>query len=313
MKKYKFYLIPIVCILVFVSAFNMVVDKKYKKLLESKDITTLKHTYNQIIRDRGEVLKDSMHSDNDLMILGSSELSSPLDQNPVKMFPSKEANYDVSIYGRAHTQTLQHSAILSSTKNLSADDKIVIIISAQWFDFDPIKGNASEFSVNFSDLQLYDFLNNDKLSKDSKKYYAERVGDLLEQSGEYTEEGIYAKLYSKDTIASNIILNILKPYYKFKEYMLVTKDKVQAIMAIDSLEDKISSDTLRRINWSQEYKKAEEQGESKVTNNDLYVDDDYYNTYIKDNYDSVKDKWKEKNLLSAPELDDYKLFLQVSN
>lgn len=313
MGKYKFFLISIGCIFVFVFIFNISINKEYEDLLAKKDLTSLKHTYNQIIRDRGGVLKDKMREDGDLILLGSSELSSPVDQNPISIFPFEGANYDISIFGRSHTQTLQHSTILSNIKKLSGDDKIAIIISAQWFDFDRIKGNASEFSVNFSELQFYDFLNNDKLSNESKKYYAERVSDLLEQSGEYVEEGIYAKLYAKDDAISNIILNVLKPYYKFREYMLATKDKVQTIKSMKDLEDKGDSDPLRYINWDEEYKKAEEEGKSKVTNNDLYVDDDYYNTYIKDNYDLVKDTWKEKELLSAPELNDYKLFLQVSN
>lgn len=312
MKKFKFLIISLVVTTISLILFNIYIDKKYKELIVEKDITSIKHTYNHIIRDRGGLLKDEMRREGDLILLGSSELSSTVDQNPINVFPFKGADYDVSIFGRAHTQTLQHSAILSSTQNLSEDDKIAIIVSAQWFDFDRIKGNASEFSVNFSELQFYDFLNNDKLSNESKKYYAERVADLLEQSGEYVEEGVYAKLYAKDDEISNIILNVLKPYYKFKEYMLETKDKVQTIRSMKDLENKSNSDNLRDIDWHEEYIKAEEQGKSKVTNNDLYVDDDYYNTYIKDNYDSVKDKWKDKDLLNSPELNDYKLFLQVS-
>ena len=312
MKKFKFLIISLVATTISLILFNIYIDKKYKELIVEKDITSIKHTYNHIIRDRGGLLKDEMRREGDLILLGSSELSSTVDQNPINIFPFKGADYDVSIFGRAHTQTLQHSTILSNIKNLSKDDKIAIIISAQGFEFDVVKGNSSDFIVNFSDLQLYDFLNNDKLSDESKKYYAERAGELLEESGDFTEECIYAKLYAKDTTISNIILNIVKPYYSFKEYMLKTRDKVQSIMVMKNLEDKSDSSILREINWSEEYIKAEEEGKSKVTNNDLYVDDDYYNKYIKDNYDSVKDRWKGKNLLSAPELDDYKLFLQVS-
>lgn len=311
MKKFKFFIIPVLITIIFSLFFNMYIDREYEILKNKKDITSIKHTYNHIIRDRGGILKDQMHDEGDLIILGSSELNSAVDQNPINFFPFNGANYDVSIYGRAHTQTLQHSNMISNIKNLNEKDKIAIIVSAQWFEsMDGIYG--SNFVVNFSEFQFYEFLNNDKLSNESKKYYAERVSNLLEQSGEYVEEEIYAKLYAKDDAISNIILNVLKPYYKFREYMLSTKDKVQTVESMKDLEDKGDSDPLRYINWDEEYIKAEEQGESKVTNNDLYVYDDYYNTYIKDNYDSVKDTWKEKELLSAPELNDYKLFLQVS-
>lgn len=313
MKKFKYFFIPILGIVIFGFIFNSYINKKYDSLIKTKDISSIKHTYNQIVRDRGGVLKDKMREDGDLMLFGSSELSSSVNQNPINMFPNNYANYDVSVYGRAHTQSLQHSAIISSTENLESRDKIAIIISAQWFDFDTIKGNGTEFSVNFSELQFYDFLNNEELSDESKLYFAERVGYQLEQSGQFLEEELYAKLYIKEDKISKIIFNVLKPYYKFKENMLRVKDKVQTIKSIKDLEDKTSNVNIKNINWEEEYYKAEQEGKSKVSNNELYIDDDYYNEYIKDIYDQVKDKWKDKDLLAAPELGDYKLLLQVCN
>ena len=103
MKKFKFFLIPIVFIFLFINIFNIAINKKYKELVESKDLTSLKHSYNEIIRDRGGVLKDQMHKENDLMILGSSELASPVDQLPTNIFPFSGAEYDVSIYAVSYT------------------------------------------------------------------------------------------------------------------------------------------------------------------------------------------------------------------
>ena len=114
--------------------FNVVINNEYEKLKDKKDISQVKHTYNDIVRDRGGILKDQMHDEGDLMLLGSSELSSDVNQNAINVFPFKGAEYDISIYGRAHTQSLQHSAILSSTNNLSSEDKIAIVVSSQWFE-----------------------------------------------------------------------------------------------------------------------------------------------------------------------------------
>ena len=80
------------------------------------------------------LLKDDMHEDGDLILLGSSELSSEVYQNPINIFPFKGAEYDVSIYGRAYTQSLQHTAMLNSISNLKSDDKIALIVSSQWFE-----------------------------------------------------------------------------------------------------------------------------------------------------------------------------------
>lgn len=308
MKKFKYFLMPLIVIIIFPLILNKILDNKYEKLKNIKDISSIRHTYDHIVRDRGGILKDQMLEEGDLMLLGSSELNSEVDQNPINIFPFKSADYEISIYGRAYTQTLQHSAILSSTSTLKSDSKIALIVSAQWFS--DLTGN--NFCVNFSELQFYKLFENKKLSTESKKYYANRVAALLKSTDQYGEEAIYAKLYIKDDIVSKSILTILKPYYKLKEYMLETKDKVQSIKDLEELDDKNNNKISKEINWEEEYNKATEQGAAKVTNNELNVDDEYYNKYIKDNYDKSKDGWKDRELLSYSELEDYKFFLNVS-
>jgi D-alanine transfer protein len=309
MKKYKFFLIPTISIIIFAILFNISVNKEYEALKGRKDMSKLKHTYNQIVRDRGGLLKDEMHDEGDLMLLGSSELSSPVNQNPINVFPFKGAEYDVSIYGRAYTQTLQHSTIISNTNNINSKDKVAIVVSAQWFESEHgIDG--SEFSVNFSELQFYEFFKNNKIEKENKIYYAKRISELLKESGEYGEERIYANLYYKNNLISNSILAVLKPYYNLKEYMLNTKDKVQTIKALKGLEDK-KENQIKNINWEEEYAKAEREGASKVTSNDINVDDEYYDTYLRDKYDSLKGKLNDVDLLKSKELEDFKFFLDV--
>lgn len=309
MKKIKYFLIPIGIIIIFIFYFNYEVNNKYSEIINKKDITSIKHTYNQIIRDRGGVLKDKMKKDGDLMIFGSSELSSPVDQNPINIFPFKGAGYDVSIYGRAYTQSLQHATILSNIDDLNDKDKIAIVISAQWFD-SKAGIDGSDFSVNFSEQQFYDFFNNEKVDKESKLYYAKRISALLKDSGEYGEERIYANLYYRDNIISKSVLTLLKPYYSLKEYMLEIKDKVQTVKLLEEMKDKDET-IIKDIDWNDEYKKAEEQGKSKVTNNDIFVDDNYYDTYLRDKYDSLKDSWKDINLLESKEVDDYKFLIKI--
>lgn len=310
MKRYRYFIIPIVCITIFACAFNVILDKKYEEIRNKKDLTSVKHTYNHIIRDRGGLLKDKMNEDNDLMLLGSSELSSAVVQNPINVFPFKGAEYDVSIFGRAYTQTLQHTTMLSSISNLNSDDKIAIVVSAQWFEKESgIAG--TDFSVNFSEQQFYKIFNNDKISKENKLYYAERMAELLGESGQFGEETIYANLYAKDNIISKGTLGLLKPYYWLKEYMLDVKDKVQTIKVLNGLGDKKETN-LKEINWDEEYLKADAEGASKVTNNDINVDDSYYDKYLRDVYEGLEGKWNNVDLLASKELKDYELFLNVS-
>lgn len=311
MKKYRYLLIPIAIILIFSLSINAIIDKKVKVMLAERDLTSIKHTYNHLIKDRGGVLKDKMNNENDLMLLGSSELSSSVNQNPITFFPFKGAEYDVSIYGRAYTQSLQQTTIISNTSNIIDKDKIALVVSAQWFGEESgIDGR--EFSVNFSELQFYQFFKNKNIDKENKIYYAKRIAELLKQSGEYGEEGIYANLYYRNNFITKSLLTILKPYYNLKKYMLEIRDKVQTIKAIENLENKKNVE-LRNINWEEEYEKATREGASKVTNNDINVDDEYYDTYLRDKYSTLEGTWKDRNLLKSKELEDYKFFLEVSN
>ena len=309
MKKFRYFLLPIVVVTIFIFLFNNMINKKYKEMIEIKDITSIKHTYNHITRDRGGVLKNYMKESGDLMLLGSSELSSHVDQNPINFFPFQGANYDVSIYGRAYTQSLQHGTILSNISDLNKDDKVAIVISAQWFgNENGINGN--DFLVNFSEQQFYNFFNNDKINKDTKIYYAKRISELLSNSDEYGEEKIFANLYYKDNLISNSVLAVLKPYYYSKEYLLGLKDKVQTIKLLKDCPDKTEKN-LKSVNWEEEYTKAEEQAESKVTNNNLFVEDEYYDTYLRDKYDTLKDAWVDIDLLKSKEIEDYEFLLNT--
>ena len=309
MKKFKYFFIPILGIVIFGFIFNSYINKKYDSLIKTKDISSIKHTYNQIVRDRGGVLKDKMRDDGDLMIFGSSEFSSPVNQNPINMFPNNYANYDVSIYGRAYTQSIQHASILANISNLNKDDKVAIVMSEQWFE-NSWGIDGSNFAVNFSEQQFYNYFNNDKIDKENKIYYAQRVAKLLKESGEFNEERIYANLYYRDNLVSKAVLTLLKPYYSFKENMLAIKDKVQSIKILESLDDKEEKE-VKNINWNEEFEIAEKEAKSKVSNNDIYVDDEYYDMYIRENYDSLKDSRKDLNLMVSKEMEDYQLLLNT--
>ena len=50
------------------------------------------------------------------------------------MFPFADAQYDVSVFGRAYTQSLQHSSILNSMNGLNDTSKVAIVVSLQWFE-----------------------------------------------------------------------------------------------------------------------------------------------------------------------------------
>ena len=59
-------------------------------------------------------------------------------------------------------------------------------------------------------------------------------------------------------------------------------------------------------------KKFVEEVKKKTDNNDYAVDNNYYNTYLRDRYASLKDSNKDLSYLESPEYSDMELFLTVA-
>lgn len=311
MKRARYLLIPVILMALIIPTVNSAVEKVSQDNLASKDITAIGHEYNNKIRDKGGVLKDAMSEKGDLMILGSSELNSDVEQNPVNLFPFEGAEYDVSILGRAYFQSLQHTALLNSIKTADSDSKIAIVVSLQWF-FNNDGIEASDYAANFSEYQFYKIFNDKNISHENKLYYAKRNNELLRGQNEYREEQIYSQLYIQDNLLSNTALTILKPYYKFKEYLLEMKDKTHTTNLLKQQKDNTESEVVKDIDWDKAYAEAVKQGMAAATNNPLNVEDSYYDTYLRDRYDSLENSLGDVDLLASKELEDYEYFLKIA-
>ena len=88
------------------------------------------------------------------------------------------------------------------------------------------------------------------------------------------------------------------------------KDKYLSYKAVKKFKDNVPNN-IKEIDWEKEEKLAIDTGKSECTNNDLYVYDDYYNTYLKPNIDSLKDSFKDIDLVNSNEMKDYELFLKM--
>lgn len=65
-------------------------------------------------------------------------------------------------------------------------------------------------------------------------------------------------------------------------------------------------------NWEQMTDQFVEEVKKKTDNNDYAVDNNYYNTYLRDRYASLKDSNKDLSYIESPEYSDMELFLTVA-
>ncbi len=298
--------IPIFLSAVLLFAFDKFLDEQ----IELNYNDALGKTYGVDEMNKGVKLLSHNAKKDDLIILGSSELANAdyIAQNPANIFPNNHLASSPSLVGRAYVQDLLNGIKIGALGDSFKDKKIILIVSLQWFLDKEI--NKDGFKAHFSELQFYKTMNNEKISENEKKYICTRVLDLASGESSLAAPLFYSYLYSHENVFSKVGLEILKPYYFLKEKFLDLKDKYLSYKAVKKFKDNVPNN-IKEIDWEKEEKLAIDTGKSECTNNDLYVYDDYYNTYLKPNIDSLKDSFKDIDLVNSNEMKDYELFLKM--
>ncbi|GAA0077414.1 D-alanyl-lipoteichoic acid biosynthesis protein DltD [Clostridium sp. CTA-5] len=307
-KKIICIIFPIIIACITFISLNTFLDKEINKMLTNKDLTEINTEYGSIYKDKGVVYNEYINQNNKLVLQGSSELASPVSQLPTKFFPIEGLDTIVT-NGRAYSQNLHQVSILGSQNGDMKEKKLALVLSLQWFlNQDGIDTNA--FQANFSPVQFYKFLENEKISQEHKFEYASRVSNLLLGSTQFLPERIYAKSYVNNSTRYKIANIIFKPYFIAREKVIELKDKGLLYKKLKKLPEKkeIQSEA---VNWEDEYKKAEEDGKSQVTNNDFMVYDSYYDKNLKSNVGAQKDSNKGIDLMISQEFKDYELYLDT--
>lgn len=312
MKKLRRLVIALFSVVIMfiigASSYNKYLDKELSKFYD-KGISS-DNGYKE--KDKGTELQGIAIEQNNFMLYGSSELSSPVPQNPAKVFPNKDNNFIVNKVGRGHDQNLQHLINFGALDNKLNNKKIGLVVSLQWF-YD-LGGIPSEsFQMNFSELQFYKFIDNKNIDEATKRYVAERIYKLT-RSRDISKDvpALYAYLYSRENKILRTGNYIVKPYYAFRQYYLETKDKARALAFLrDTQVESLKSASLNYIDWEKETKRAEEMGKGAVTNNNYYVEDGYYDKYLRPQMDYFNNVYKDLNLLESYEFRDYEEMLKV--
>ncbi len=283
MKKKTCFFITASIVIAVVVGINQFLNTQINILKKTKELSEFGKEYGDHIKDSSIIAKDILDDSNDLFLFGSSEMAIDVEQNSIKLFPIKGADYNISCFGRGYVQNLQQATYIGGS-DLKPDQKVAYILSLQWFDnSDGVK--ADKFAANFSEIQFYNFLNNPKISEANKQYYAKRVYSLLEQTDKYQAEALYARLYSNPNLIKKSFMFVMSPYYKISNFLSVIKDKALIYKEMKKLPEKEQKNELSDINWDEEERKINEENKNDISTNQFHLHDDYYNKNIKDHLD----------------------------
>lgn len=235
---------------------------------------------------------------------GSSEWMRFDSMHPAVLAEKYDRSYRPYFMGQAGAAALsQYFGIQQITSELE-NKQAVFVISPQWFtkeDHDP-----TIFQTYFNNDQLTAFLENQ--SGDAASQYA--ANRLLKQNPGVSMKSIVEKLakgeklseFDQRMITISAQLNE-KQSALFGQFSirgrLSYKDHIEKYLG--SLPEQFSYEELENI--------ARKEGEENTTNNDLGVDNHFYNTKLKKDLKKWEGSQKNFNFLKSPEYNDLQLVL----
>lgn len=263
--------------------------------------------YNKDNRNFCKIAMKKVFEDNTIPVFGSSELSASDEvAYPPSLFQNGNSDFNMILIGRGTMQCLHHTVNLGAYAENIPSHKVVLILSPQWFTSSHISSEA--YASRFSERMYVEFLKNPDISYEIKIKVTERVKSLLvSDPPQLKRVETYEKNYLKHTLnpASHIEMAIYDSFMNLKQRFLLYEDiKDREFESMEPI-------TAEDINFNQLMKEAENAGKEACTNNDLFIYDEYYDTYVKNSLNQRKDSEVNSSYLDSPEYDDFRLFLEV--
>ena len=304
MIKLKAFLLSLVLVIATLALLNVTYVKKIDDYYKVKDNSIRYSTSYEKYKSR-DILTSNI-TPNTLVLMGSSELVATIneDYHPNKIFNYNDFN--IMQIGTSYSQNIIQATTLGSIEGSMTKRKVAIIESVQWFEKDGTHQDA--FLNKASQEHIFQTLSNKKISKDTKEKLIDRIIEITK--GNKLQNDLYKKYKSyfiegKGAFIDKKLLEFDNAIYSFK--LKQTFYQKRAKSDYPSLGDKTPD-----YDWEKMTNQFVEEVKKKTDNNDYAVDNNYYNTYLKDRYASLKDSNKDLSYLESPEYSDMELFLTVA-
>lgn len=266
---------------------------------------------------QGTIIQEKAMSSPDILpVYGSSEFSSYSEFHPSRIFEGKPTGFAPFLVGRGGTQDIIHSLNMAALGDSLKDQKIAIILSAQWFYPEGI--SPGYFNQNFSPLHTYRMLYSDTLSKSTKKQLIER---LLTFQNTFNEHPTLRDLLSQQVATEQ------KPSFRsvslevrgrIEMAGLEIKDALKTILFTRQLNPEYVARNVTTTapvlpTWSALKDKAEGQGRAATQNNRFGILEDYYSEHIQKKLTENHGSATKGALYPSPEYQDLELLMQILN
>ena len=263
----------------------------------------------------GEYLLTAAAAEPDsLIVFGSSELkTTDICTHPANFFAEKRCGFQVDLVGRGSCQSLVHALSIAGSGEALRGKKVVLITAPQSY----VEGGIAPdlFMANFSGQQALRMLADDTIPDEIKQYLSSRVQQLMAQYGaEYgaaPEAYTAAGLLTKAVAAENALTQaFLRPYAAVSRWLLDTKDAATAAGIMRAYSD-VTAAGPQEIDWDAELEAALCQAQQMATNNDFFMLDGYYSTYVGRKLSQFEGRDADLSYAVSPEYDDLRCLLEL--
>lgn len=304
MIKLKAFLLSLVLVIATLALLNVTYVKKIDDYYKVNDNSIRYSTSYEKYKSR-DILTSNI-TPNTLVLMGSSELVATINQDyhPNKIFNYNDFN--IMQIGTSYSQNIIQATTLGSIEGSMSKRKVAIVESVQWFEKDGTQQDA--FLNKASQNHIFHMLENEKISKETKEKLINRIIEITK--GNKQQNDIYKKYKSyfidgKGTIVDKKSMELDDAIYSFKLKRKFYENHAKA-------DYPLLGDKTPDYNWEQMTDQFVAEVKKKTDNNDYAVDNNYYNTYLKDRYASLKDSNKDLSYLESLEYSDLELFLTVA-
>ena len=304
MIRLKAFLISIVLVLITLVILNKTYIKKIEDYYKVNDNSVRYSVSFEKYKSKDIILENI--TPKTLVLLGSSELTTTIneDYHPKKIFNYEDFN--IMQIGVGNSQNIIHAATIGSIGNDVRNNEIVMIQSIQWFDNkNGIIKDA--FLSRISSEHVYNTMANDKISKETKEKFINRVIELSSTNKVLNKKYRSYKKYFVEEQGNFITGEFLK----LDNYFYKLKNKYEFFKNKGRENYPLSGEKTPDYNWKELDDKVTEQAKERTNNNDYQIDNTYYDKYIKTKYDQLKNSSKNTRYDESKEYDDLDILLSI--
>ena len=304
MIRLKAFLISIVLVLITLVILDKTYIKKIEDYYKVNDNSVRYSTAYEKYKSKDIILENI--TPKTLVLLGSSELTTTINEeyHPKKIFNYEDFN--IMQIGVGNSQNIIHAATIGSIGNDIRNNEIVMIQSIQWFDNkNGILKDA--FLSRISSEHVYNTMANDKISKETKEKFINRVIELSSTNKVLNKKYRSYKKYFVEEQGNFITGEFLK----LDNYFYKLKNKYEFFKNKGRENYPLSGEKTPDYNWKELDDKVTEQAKERTNNNDYQIDNTYYDKYIKSKYDQLKNSSKNTKYDESKEYDDLDILLSI--